>query len=139
MATHAIESSIPTEANKVDHEGVAEQQGSKSLRLADSRPRAIPVNYVNNDDNDANNNNVDGNEAIVAEAGVTNVANEDVNTNNSNEVADSTAANLADKQPHPPLQTTSPCRDPSNEAPDHPRDVTKNLEKSFTQVIGDDE
>jgi hypothetical protein len=74
----------------------------------------------------------------VAEVGETNVANDDVNTNDSNEVVDSTVANLADKQPHPPLQRTLPRRDPSNEAADPPSDVTNNLEKSFTQVIGDD-
>ncbi len=97
--------------------------------MADSNPTAIPVNYVNNDDNDANNNDIDSNEAVVAEAGETNVANHDVNINDSNEVIDSTAANLADKQPHPPLQKTSPWRDPSNEAANPPSDVTKKLRK----------
>jgi hypothetical protein len=47
-------------------------------------------------------------------------------------------ADLADKQPDPPLQRTSPWRNPSNQAAEPPRDVTKTLEKSFTQVIGDD-
>jgi hypothetical protein len=69
---------------------------------ASNPPRAIPVNYVDNDDNNANNNNVDANEAIVAEAGETNVANDDVNTNNSNEVVEFRVAKLADKQPQPP-------------------------------------
>jgi hypothetical protein len=124
-ATHAIESSIPAEANEVDHEGVAERQGSKSLGLVDSNPTAIPVNYVNNDDNAANKNNIDSNEAVVAEAKETNVANDDVNTNDSNEVVESTAADLADKQPHPPLQRTLPQRDPSNEAAYPPSDVTR--------------
>jgi hypothetical protein len=67
------------------------------------------------------------------------IANDDGNTNVSNEVIESTAANLADKQPHPLLQTTLTCYDPSNEAANPPRDATKNLEKYFTQVIGDDE
>ncbi len=71
VATHAIESSSPAQANEVDHEGVAERQGSKSLGLADSDSTAIPVNYVNNDDNDTNNNTIDSNEAVVAEAGET--------------------------------------------------------------------
>jgi hypothetical protein len=108
VATHAIESSSPAQANEVDHEGVAERQGSKSLRLANSNPTEIPVNHVNNDDNDANNNIIDSNWAVVAEAGETNVANDDVNINDSKEVVDSIAADLADKQPHPPLQMTLP-------------------------------
>ncbi len=95
MATHAIESSSPTQANEDDHEGVAERQGSKSLGLADSNPTAIQVNCVDNDDNDANNNITDSNEAVVAEDGETkNVANDDVNINASNEVVECTAANL---------------------------------------------
>jgi hypothetical protein len=102
MATHAIKSSSTTQANEVDHEAVAKRQGSKSLGLADSNPTAIPVNYVNNDDNDTNNTIIDSNEAVVAEAGETNVANDDVSTNDSNEAVESTAAKLADKQPHPP-------------------------------------
>jgi hypothetical protein len=61
VATHAIESFSPAEANEVDHEGVAERQGSKSLGVADSNPTANPVNDVNNDDNDTNNNNIDSN------------------------------------------------------------------------------
>jgi hypothetical protein len=108
VATHAIESSSPAQANEVDHEGVSERQGSKSLGLAISNPTAIPVNYVNNDDNDTNNYIIDSNEAVVAEAGETNVANDDVNTSDSNEVIDSKAATLADKQPHPMLQRTLP-------------------------------
>jgi hypothetical protein len=139
VATHAIESSSPAQANEVDHEGVAKKQGSKSFGLADSNPTAIPANYVNNNDNDANNDIIDSNEAVVAEAGETNVANDDVNTNDSNEVIDSTVADLADKQPHPPLQRTLPQHDPSNEAAKPPSDVTRNFVKSFTQVIGDDE
>jgi hypothetical protein len=82
--THAIESSSPGQADEVDHEGLAKRQGSKSFGLADSNPTATPVNYVNNDDNDANNNIIDSNEAVVAEAWETNVANDDVNTNDSN-------------------------------------------------------
>ncbi len=132
VATYAIESSIPSEANEVHHEGVAERQDSKSLRLANSSPRNIQVNYVNNDDNDTKNNNIDSNKAIAAEARETIVANDDVNTNDSNEVVESTVAALADKQPHPPLQRTSPWRNPSNQAAEPPRDVTKTLEKSFT-------
>ncbi len=96
--------------------------------MANSSPRAIPVNYVNNNDNHTNNNNVDSNEAIVAEAGETNVANDDVNTNDSNEVVESRAANLANKQPCPPLQRTLPLQYHSNHAADPPKDV-----------IGDDE
>ncbi len=101
MATHAIESStsIATEVNNVNHEGVAERH---------SIPRAIPVNHVNNDDNHTN-NNVDSNEAIVAEAGEANVANDDVNTNDSNEVGESRAADLT--------------KNPSNQVADPPRDV----------------
>jgi hypothetical protein len=68
VATHAIESSSPAEANEIDQEEAAERQGSTSLGLADSNPTAIPVNYVNNDDSVANNNNIDSNEAVVAEA-----------------------------------------------------------------------
>jgi hypothetical protein len=41
--------------------------------------------------------NIDSNEDVVAEARETNFANDDINTNESNEVIDSTAANLADK------------------------------------------
>ncbi len=44
----------------------------------------------------------------MAEARETNVANDDVNTNDFNEVVESTAAILADKQPHPPLLRTLP-------------------------------
>ncbi len=140
MATHAIESFSPAQANEVDHEEVAERQDSKSLGLADSNPTAIPVNHVNNDNNETNNSIIDSNEAVVAEAGETNVANDDVNTNDSNEVVDSTAANSADKQPHPPLHRTLPRCNPSYEAAKLPRDITKNFEKSFTQeVIGDEE
>jgi hypothetical protein len=138
VATYAIESSSPTEANEFDHEGVAERQGSKSLGLADSTPTGIPVN-VNNDDNDTNNNDIDSNEAVVAEATESNVANDDINTNESNEVIESAAANLDDKQPRPLLRRTLPQRELSNEAHNQPSDVTKNLEISFTQVIGDDE
>ncbi len=76
--------------------------------MADSNPTGILVNYVNNVDNDANNNNIDSNEAVVAEAREINVTNDDVNTNDSNEVFDCTAADLVDKQPHPPLQRTLP-------------------------------
>ncbi len=108
MATHAIESSSPAEANEVDNEGVAERQGSKSLGLADSNPTAIPANNVNNDDNDANKNSIDSNEAFVAEPGESNVANDGVSTNDSYEVVDSTVADVADKQPHPLLQRISP-------------------------------
>jgi hypothetical protein len=73
---------------------------------ASDTPRAIPVNCVNNDDNHANNNNVDANEAAVAEAGETNLANDDVNTNYSNEVVEFRVAKLADKRPHPPPRRT---------------------------------
>jgi hypothetical protein len=97
VATHAIESSSPAEVNEVDHEGVAERQGSQSLGLADSNLTAIPVNFVNIDENDANNDNIDSSGAVVAEARETNVANNDVNTNYSNEVVESTVADLADK------------------------------------------
>jgi hypothetical protein len=106
---------------------------------ASDPPRANPVNYVNNDDNSTNNNNVDANEAVVAEAGETNVANDDVNTNNSNQVVEFRVAKLADKQPHLLLQRTLLQQNPFNQAADPPRDVTMNMEKSLTQIFGDDE
>ncbi len=75
----------------------------------------------------------------MAEAGKNNLANDDVNTNDSHEVVEFRVAKLADKSPHPPPQKTLPQQNPSNQAADPPRDDTMNLEKILTQVTGDDE
>ncbi len=106
-------------------------------------PRAITENlekFLNqvddvNGDNDSSSKlvhqaNTAGN-AKVIKADDANVAN---NNNTHANVAKDSAANVAIKWPHPPLQWTWPWQNLANQAADPPRDVAENIEKSFTQV-----
>jgi hypothetical protein len=85
--------------NQVDDVNGDNDSSSKLVHQAD-KDGNVEVTKAD-DANKANNNNAHANEAVESEASKPYVAKDAVDTNKANEAAASSAANVANKQPHP--------------------------------------